>query len=106
MIVSIFLVNLFNNLALLFIDRMCRYCLAHRRERIDVGVWSDDGTRIQDRAAADFHTVAEHGSKLFQSGLISSFSVLDNNQFPVGLDIGGDGTRTHVRAVTRMESPT
>ena len=72
----------------------------HAAGGIDVGMSSYHGTGVQYAVASYFNEVAEHGSDFFDAGLDLLVSVLDYHKGLVGLDIGSDGTCSHVAAVS------
>ena len=60
-----------NNLesALVLVNRMSRNNAANAGYRIHVGVWSDDGSRVQYTVAAHFYVITKHRTELLQAGL-------------------------------------
>ena len=62
---------------------------------------ADDRAGIQHAVAAHLYEIAQHGTEFLQTRLNLLGSVLDYHQSLVGLDVGGQTARTHVRLVAQ-----
>ena len=99
--ITLFLSVFSGNFALFFVDAVRFHVPSHHRCRVDIGVASDHGSRIEHAVTADFHVVAEHRAHLFQTCLDISVGRLDDHERLVTLDIGSDGSCTHVRFIAK-----
>ena len=72
---------------------------------IDVGVPAHHRAGVEDGVAPHLHPVPQDGAELLPAGLQAAVPVLHHHQGLVGLDIGGDGPRTHVAAVAQDGVP-
>ena len=70
---------LFYNNAFILINRVFRNQASDSGQRINIGISSDDCTRIQYRVTANFNMITDHGAKLLQTGLNVFFLIVDNN---------------------------
>ena len=52
-------------------------------ERVNVGISSDNGSRIQHAVAADLNLIAEHRTEFFQSGFDLLIGAFDNEPAPM-----------------------
>lgn len=82
---------LFGNLTLLLIDGVCRYDAAHGRQRINVGMRTDDSSRIQDRATAHLYLIAKHGAEFLDTGFDISLRSVNLYQLLIGFYVRSDG---------------
>ena len=67
---------------------------------IDVGMSADHGAGIQHGVAAYFYIVTQHGTDLLDAGLDLLFAILYDYQSLVGLDVGSDGSSSHVAVIS------
>ena len=94
---SLLLVSLGHDMVPVLIDGMGRYTASDHGDRIDIGMAAYHRSRIEDRVAADIGIVAQHGADLAPAGLHLLIAVMDHDRLIVGLDIGGNGTGSHMR---------
>ena len=94
------LVSLFDYFTAVFVDALFRHYSADAGCRIDVAVSSDDCSRVAYRVAAYLDVVAEHCSELLDAGLDLFRAVVNDYELLVGLDIGCDGSGSHVAVIS------
>ena len=67
---------------------------------IDIGMTTDHRSGIQNRIAAYFNVIAQHCSNFLDPCLDLLFTILNDYESLIGLDVRSDGTCSHVAEIT------
>ena len=85
--------------AVVLVDAVLRHHSAYAGGGVDVAVAAYDSARVADAVAAYFNVIAQHRAELLDACFYVLSAVVDNDQFFIGFDVGGDGARAHVAVV-------
>ena len=86
------------------VDALCRYNAANAALGINVSVMSDDGTGVQNGAAANLNAGSEECADFLAAGLNGFALVLDNHELLVRAHIRGERLCTLSKRITFLSS--